>query len=150
MSGTTLSNPLTGTTFGAPGTPGGGIDNPLLSNPPVAPTAPTFNVPAPLQGDLPGAGGRDPLLPVGPIEPDAPGGIGDPFQPGGPFSLPGSTLLPSLPSAGGVAAGLNWLEELAIRTMLVVVGLVLITGGFKIAASRGILSGTGPLRRLAR
>jgi hypothetical protein len=120
--------------------------NPLLQglNPPIG-------TPAPTQGTIPGSSGAvDPTTGQPSTAPNAV----DPFS-----QLPGDSATVA-PNAGTSASPLTWLEELAIRIMLVTVGLVLIAGGFKIAASRGILSGTGlqqiasrvglPVRRATR
>lgn len=84
------------------------------------------------------------------------GGLGNqtPTQPGGtgltaPLSGTGifDNLLGGLGSAAGVPS-INWFEELAIRTLLVLVGITLIAGGLYSAGQRASAATTA--RALAR
>lgn len=68
------------------------------------------------------------------------GGLGNqtPVAPGGTgltAPLPGTGIFDNLGIAAGVPS-LTWIEELAIRAMLVLVGIVLIAGGLYIAGAR--------------
>jgi hypothetical protein len=129
----TVDNPLLGDLTQTPGSlspglsgnAGVGQPNQLLGGQPNPPNTvpglqPPVGNPPPQQGNIPGASGAV-----------------NPFSqlPNDPATL--------APNPGSSTSTLTWLEELAIRIMIVTVGLVLIMGGFKIAASRGILSGTG-------
>jgi hypothetical protein len=96
--------------------------------------------PNPLLGGGTGSGtptttGNPPLTQGGPPAADAPGGFSDPLQ------TPPASVPVANPFAGLGVGAITWLEELAIRGMLLTVGLVLIAGGFKIAAARGAIPG---------
>jgi hypothetical protein len=94
---------------------------------------------------------------IGPLEPPlGSAGTQMPSNLFGPGQLPAGTSVPltaTVPQAaggvGGILSGLgnmlgvgnplNWLEELAIRAMLVLIGLVLIAGGFYTAGNNARL-----------
>jgi hypothetical protein len=124
-------------------------ENPLLTNPGNTDLQgrplfgpDTTNIPGVLQGDLPGGGAIDPFT-GNPFNPGTGEGTGQPGALGDPTggAATGGGGLGTLLGGGGTTQAMNWLEELAIRIMLLIVGLVLIAGGFHIAAARGIFSG---------
>jgi hypothetical protein len=135
------------------------LNNPLLqpgSNlPPIVPTQPT-SPNNPLVGGIGGTGGNNAPPTGSPAGPPAQNPDGSVTNPDGSTVFPGLTLTPGQGnSTGGIlpASGvfsLTWLEELAIRIMLLIVGVVLITGGFKIAAARGFGSAATPAQLAAR
>jgi hypothetical protein len=152
MSGTTGIDPVTQLPFD--------LNNPLLLPGTGGKSLPATFAPATSQGrptdvltgDLPGAP-RVAGIPAGPPVSNPDGSL---TNPDGSKVFPGLTLFPDQPNSTGSvlprspASTINWLEEIAIRAMLLVVGLVLIAGGLKIAAARGTFSASSPAQLATR
>jgi hypothetical protein len=133
--------------------PGGG-SAPAIGATGEQPFTPTFNI-GPYETILPGATNDNFTIQTNP--PDT--GLSQyvPFMPGNPLYL--GTNPPGSPTSLGTASGVanpttgappaassvfNYVEELAIRGGLIIVGLVLIGGGFYLAGSRArFVSGAG-------